>query len=121
MVSTLPNELMVTRPLASAMQLALVAPADLTRLKVVFWAAAVKLAKASTRQAASGRFTVFISLLLRIFSLCPPGVAVATSLEHGARIAGWSITSHKGIVVFLCCFRRQIALHTTSDFRIARC
>jgi hypothetical protein len=111
---------MVTRPLASAMQLALVAPADLTRLKVVFWAAAVKLAKASTRHAASERFTDFISLLLQIFVCARPAQQVATPLEHEARIAGCPVTSHEGVVVFLCCFGCQIPLHITSDFCIAR-
>src|SRR5215813_3375168 len=64
MFSTGPSELMVTRPLAFAMQFAATAPEERTMLKVVFvlCAKAVTLAKASRKAAISERVAVFMEI-----------------------------------------------------------
>src|SRR5215831_15306989 len=73
MTSTLPRELMVTRPLALGMQPAFTAPAERTILKVVFCASALMLIKLSTRPVTNERlfFTVvFSSSICFVFYIC---------------------------------------------------
>jgi len=62
MTSTLPKELIVARPFAFGMHPAVVAAAERTILKVVFWADAVKLANATSRPKAIERLTTFMVL-----------------------------------------------------------
>jgi hypothetical protein len=62
MTSTLPSELMLTRPFALRMQFAVTAPDERTMLNVVFCATALKLAHASRSPIARTLLNFFISI-----------------------------------------------------------